>query len=224
MIIDTNAIVLHRMKYKDNSLIARLFTKEEGKISVIVNHASKQKDNLFGIIEPPNIIKLNYYKKKMGSLQTCKNASFLSNNLFIKKDILKLSTALAIVEIIDKTTPENDVNGNIYDLVDNMLELLNKTNIKAELILSYFLLHIASQLGFMPNLHDEENIEYNINKEIKIYLQTLNNCSHQNLSNIENVIIDYNKLIVFFEKYITKHLKLNKKIQSLYMLREITNG
>ena len=63
MIINTNAIVLHRMKYKNSSLIARLFTKDEGKISIIVNCASKQKGNLFGVIEPPNIIKLNYYQR-----------------------------------------------------------------------------------------------------------------------------------------------------------------
>ena len=135
MIINTDAIVLHRMKYKNSSLIARLFTKDEGKISIIVNGASKQKGNLFGVIEPPNIIKLNYYKRKVGSLQTCKEASFISNNLDIKKDIMKLSISLAIVEIIDKTLHENDMNVRIYNLADNTLNTLNITNLNPQLIL-----------------------------------------------------------------------------------------
>ena len=88
MIKNTNAIVLHRMKYKNSSLIARVFTKDEGKISIIVNGASKQKGNLFGVIEPPNNIQLNYYQKKTGALQICKDAQFLSNHLFIKKSSL----------------------------------------------------------------------------------------------------------------------------------------
>ena len=103
MIINTDAIVLHRMKYKNSGLIARIFTKEQGKISIIVNGASKQKGNMFGVLEPPNIIKLNYYQKKTGTLQICKEASFISNNLNIKTDLMKLSVSLTVVEIIDKT-------------------------------------------------------------------------------------------------------------------------
>ena len=37
MIIHTDGIVLKRMKYKNTGLIARIFTKDEGKISIIVN-------------------------------------------------------------------------------------------------------------------------------------------------------------------------------------------
>ena len=65
MILNTHAIVLHRMKYKNSSLIARLFTKDEGKISIISNGAGKQKGNLFGVIEPPNLIKVSYTKRNL---------------------------------------------------------------------------------------------------------------------------------------------------------------
>ena len=102
MILQTEAIVLHRMKYKNSSLIARIFTKDFGKMSIIMNGAGKQKGNVFGIIEPPNIIKLNYYQRKQGSLQTCKEVHFLHHNPLIKQDILKLGVSLSIVEIVDK--------------------------------------------------------------------------------------------------------------------------
>ena len=61
MILQTEAVVLHRMKYKNSSLIARIFTKDFCKMCIIINVSCKQKGNVFGIIEPPNIIKLNYY-------------------------------------------------------------------------------------------------------------------------------------------------------------------
>ena len=56
MILQTNAIVLNRMKYKNSSLIARIFTEDAGKISIIMNGAGKRKGNVAGIIEPLNII------------------------------------------------------------------------------------------------------------------------------------------------------------------------
>ena len=157
MIVNTNAIVLHRMKYKNSSLIARLFTKSEGKISIIVNGASKQKGNLFGVIEPPNIIKLNYYQRKVGALQTCKEASFVTNHLTIKQDIMKLSSSLAIVEIIDKTLHENDINMEIYNLANQVLCALNNTKINSQLILAFYLLHMTHYLGFMPELNKCSN-------------------------------------------------------------------
>ena len=220
MIIDTDAIVLHRMKYKNSSLIARLFTKDEGKISIIINGASKQKGNLFGVIEPPNIIKLNYYKRKIGSLQTCKEASFILSNLKIKKDIIKLSIALAIVEIIDKTLHENDMNVHIYNLANNTLHTLNSTTINPQLILAFFLLHITHHLGFMPEL---ENIETPISEKIKIILSDLSTYEIDDLTAI-NDNINWLDVITFLEDYIMQHLKLNKPIQSLNMIREINYG
>ena len=55
MIINTDAIVLHRMKYKNSSLIARLFTKDEGKISIVVNGAINKKGNLFEFVKKNKI-------------------------------------------------------------------------------------------------------------------------------------------------------------------------
>ena len=223
MIINTDAIVLHRMKYKNSSLIARLFTKDEGKISIIVNGASKQKGNLFGVIEPPNVIKLNYYKRKLGSLQTCKEASFLSSNLPIKKDILKLSTALAVVETLDKTLHENDINSDIYSLAEKTLYTLNNSEENPQLILAFFLLNLIHYLGFMPELKEDGNLT-GVPGKIKIILAELNSYTMDNLCDMENDNLNFLDIITFLEDYITEHLRLNKKIQSLNMIREIVHG
>ena len=222
MIINTDAIVLHRMKYKNTSLIARLFTKEEGKISVIVNNAARQKGNMFGVIEPPNIIQLIYFQRKTGSLQICNEASFLSNNLSMKSDMLKLSVGLSIVEIIDKTVQDNDVNLNIYNLADKTLNILNNTEINPQLILAFFLLNITRDLGFMPALQSQENVQ--LNQTMKMNIHKLAQCEIDDLATIKTVNINFLNIITFFENYIREHLKLNKKIQSLNMIRELIHG
>ena len=224
MIIETDAIVLHRMNYKNNSLIARLFTKNSGKISVIVNGASKKKGNLFGVIEPPNIIHINYYKRKEGGLQTCKEANFLSNNLSIKKNINTLTISLAIVDIVDKTIHENDINRNIYELIDKSLHALNNGSINPKIILIYFLIKLINHLGFMPRLNESQNMNITINQELQsILLQFIN----KDFQSLNNIIINENKfleIIIFLENYIIEHLKLNKKIKSLKIIKDMKNG
>jgi recombinational DNA repair protein (RecF pathway) len=212
------------MKYKNTGLIARIFTKDEGKISIIVNGASKQKGNMFGVIEPPNIIQLNYYQKKIGSLQICKEANFISNNLNIKKDILKLSTALAIVEITDKTSHENDINMDIYHLIDDMLGILNSQEINPTLVLSYFLLHMIRNLGFMPDLNKNQNINMPINQKIQSILLKLNHSQANELYQLNNNDIKWIDIIDFLENYIMEHLQLPQKIKSLNMIRNIVYG
>ena len=224
MIINTDGIVLYRMKYKNTGLIARIFTKDEGKISIIVNGASKQKGNMFGVLEPPNIIQLNYYQKKAGGLQICKEASFTSNHLNIKKDILKLTVALAIVEIMDKTLYENDINTAVYDLSDTIIGILNNTDINPKLILSYFLLHIIKCIGFMPELNSDEEMSTPINQKIRKLLNQLNQCSIHQLSQLNTDDTEWMDAVTFLENYIMSHLKLTQKIKSLNMIRSIANG
>ena len=224
MILNTNAIVLHRMKYKNSSLIARVFTEDSGKISIIINGAGKQKGNMFGVVEPPNIIKLNYYQRKKKSLQTCKDANFLCNNFAIRDNIEKLSVALSIVEIIDKTFHENDINTEVYNLTSKVLQAINDLMYNPKLILCFFLLNLIESLGFMINVENEYSIPLSISSEIKLFLLDLNQSSINNLDQVNCSKIDLIEVITLFEAYIRQHLKLNKNIQSLKMVRDIAHG
>jgi len=224
MIVNTHAIVLHRMKYKNTSLIARLFTKDSGKISIVINGAAKQKGNVLGIMEPSNIIKLNYYQRKTGSLQTFKEANFLYNNFLIREDILKLSVALSIVEIVDKTFHENDVNHETYDLVCETLKMINDCKYDSRLILCFFLLKLIESLGFMVNLTNEDDMSIIVTERIKQFLIKLNQCSINNLENMNYKNINLIEIITLLENYIKQHLKINADIKSLKMIRDIAYG
>ena len=224
MILQTEAVVLHRMKYKNSSLIARIFTKDFGKMSIIMNGVGKQKGNVFGIIEPPNIIKLNYYQRKQGSLQTCKEVHFLHHTPLIKKDILKLGVALSIVEIVDKTFHECDGNANVYHLINDTLKIVNDTTYDSRIVLCFFLLKIIEALGFMLDMSNENSVMVSMNQEIKLFLQSLNKHSIHNINDVKQNNINLIEPIIFFENYIKQHLKLSKDIQSFKMLKEMAYG
>ena len=213
MIINTHAIVLHRMKYKNSSLIARIFTKDSGKISVIINGAGGKKGNVLGIIEPPNIINFNYYQRKTGSLQTFKEGSFLYNHFLIREDIQKLSVALSTVEIIDKTFHDNDINKEAYNLACETLKMINDCTYDTRLILCFFLLKIIELLGFRLNLKNENSMTIILKDEIKKFLMNLDCSSIKDLKNINSQNINFIEIITLLENYIKQHLKLNKEIQ-----------
>ena len=224
MIVNTNAIVLHRMKYKNSSLIARIFTKDIGKMSIIINGAGNKKGNMFGIVEPPNIIILNYYERKSNSLQTCQDANFLYNHPLIKKNIIKLSIGLSISEIIDKTFHEYDINTEVYNLACEVLKALNNSQYDDQLILCFFLINIIEALGFMINLETKNNNMFLVNNKIKKFLINLTNSSINNLNDLKYENINLIDIITLFENYIKKHLTLNKDIESFKMIRDMANG
>ena len=61
MIISTNAIILKTIPYGDSSVISRLFTKDNGKISIIAKGAWRPKKTAGSMLEPMNHIYIQYY-------------------------------------------------------------------------------------------------------------------------------------------------------------------
>ena len=76
MFISTDAIILKNTLYKETSIISRLFSKEQGKISVIFKGAKRSKNNVAGIVEPGNIISITYYNKS--NLKVSKESSCIA--------------------------------------------------------------------------------------------------------------------------------------------------
>ena len=189
-----------------------------------MNGAGKRKGNIAGIIEPLNIIQLGYYQRQSNSLQTCKEASFIYHNTNIKTDIIKLSSALAIVEVVDKTCHDNDPNPNIYHLIRKALQLVDNVLYNPKLILIFFLFELIKELGFMIDLKNEDNQSLIMHNKMKQFLLMLNTKTFNTLNKIDCSQIDLMEIITNLEIYIKQHLKLNRDIESLKMIREMKYG
>ena len=87
MIISTNAIVLKAIPYGDTSVICRLFTEEQGKISVIAKGAWRKKRAMGFMLEPMKHIHIQYYHKNTRDIQILKSTDL---NKYDKSDSNKL--------------------------------------------------------------------------------------------------------------------------------------
>ena len=125
MLIADKAIVLKRTPYSDTSLICRLFTKNNGKITVLAKGVYRAKKSTAALLEPSNHIYIQYYHKNSRNIQLLKDASFVNHYSQLRKKLSCIVLGLSIVEMIDKSIEE----GNSYPILYRLSwRILNKLN------------------------------------------------------------------------------------------------
>ena len=77
MIVHSRAIVLKSFSYSNTSIIARCFTREKGKVSVIIHGAKKKNSQKAAYFQPANYLDLVLYFKETREIQTVSKVSFV---------------------------------------------------------------------------------------------------------------------------------------------------
>ena len=91
----TSAIVLKSFPYGDTSKIARCYTRNFGKLSIIGKGVMTSKSLQSGYLEPMSCITLNFYYNPKRQLQIFSKAEFDRPLLSLKQDMKKLSYGFA---------------------------------------------------------------------------------------------------------------------------------
>ena len=117
MIINTPAIVLKSFPYGDTSLIARCFSKDNGKISLIIKGARSKKSSKASQFQPLSYIDTIYHYKPNRKLQILTKADFLQYWPKIIDDLHKISLSMAILELTDRTLSENDSHPELFTVL-----------------------------------------------------------------------------------------------------------
>ena len=193
MIISTDAIVLKTIKYGDSSIICRLFTKDTGKIVVMAKGAWRPKNIAGPILEPMNHVHVEYYNKNSRDIQIVKNVSLINQLSSLRSHLEKIIIGQIIVESLDKTALANNPMPILYRLTWRVLEKMNQINVNFWIAFSFYLYHLATRLGFMPNLDTCAKCQIKLKKAcIDVALGELicSTCSNQN-----NIILNNNSLM-----------------------------
>ena len=113
-------------KYNENSAIADFFTESNGKVSGVIFGATSKKIKQYLLIGNKFHLNFNFKQdSKLGyfkiEIDEIKTPVFLEN----KK---KLFCIIYTMNLIKTLTVDNETNKNIYQLLNNFFELLNKDN------------------------------------------------------------------------------------------------
>jgi len=154
MIIDTPAVILRRFPYGETSIIARCYTKDQGKISVIVKGARRKKSPMAAYFQPLNYLDIVYYSRTTRNLQSVSKATFAKIWSDLNQDLRKITLGLAIIELVEKTNTENDPHTELFDLLIAVLSAIDSSKIRLNLLFWYFQIKLLTILGFKPNFYE----------------------------------------------------------------------
>ena len=145
-----DAFLLHQRPYGNTSVIAEMFTLENGRISVIARGAKKPKSKFFGVLSPFSKLRITY--RGRSELKTLTNVD--------KEDIFsdsfsKLSyTLLYINELLIKILPQAAPQSELFNLYDKFL-IEVKSSEEIDIVLRKFELDLLEMLGYGINFITE---------------------------------------------------------------------
>lgn len=160
MLVKTDAIVLHSLKYGETRLIVDLYTREVGRLSCVVPIPKTQKARLKKqYFQPMTLLEVEVDLRQRLQLQKLKDARLLSAYASIPFSPEKLALSLFIAEFLYHALRSEQQDAHLFAyLVDAMqwLDIAEKGYANFHLT---FLMRMSRFLGFYPNLEVREITE-----------------------------------------------------------------
>lgn len=148
----TDTVILKSFPYGDTSKIARCYTRDFGKLSLIGKGVRKGKTLRSGYMEPLNHLSLAFYRNPKRELQIFSKAEFINIWLALKRDVKKISYGFAIVELVDKGVTGEEPHEELFELLVNTLNAVDDATGNINVIFWHFEMKFLSLFGFRPNL------------------------------------------------------------------------
>lgn len=150
MLIKTRGIVFSYLKYRETSIIARVYTERRGVQSYLVNGVRKAKPpGRIALFQPLTLLELVAYVPRQGSDLT-RLSEFRCAEPFrsLPYDVRKSSVALFLSEVLSKAVREEEENLPLFRFLHDSILAFDEQDVGTENFALLFLLHLASYLGF----------------------------------------------------------------------------
>ena len=239
MLVTTEGIVLHTIKYGESSVISTIYTSEFGRQSYLLNAArSKNSKNKASLLQPVFLVDLVAYQKQSNELHRIKEIKSSRIYQNIPVNIVKSTMAFFLAEILHKSINEQESYPEMFQFIKNSLLYLDLMESGYSGFHIWFLLRLTEYLGFLPDLsqkgiqnwfdmkkgeivHFQPSHPFYSNKEETKYLAGMSKIKLHELSqfNIPRKIRD--SLITSLVDYYHLHFEYSGEIKSLNVLREV---
>jgi DNA repair protein RecO (recombination protein O) len=239
-ILKTRALVIRKLNYGDSSIIADFFTEHSGKISAIIKGARTSKSRMGKLVDICNLVEIVFYHKESREIQFVKEVDLVEHYHEIKNDLDRLKYLLAISELLEKLTIENEPHERLFRGVEKILMLMNETGSDYKFLFARFFLFFIEELGYQIPLSNcsscgkeitgsgqaafnfiggilcsackKNGIEY---VEMTEELLEILFCLSRKNCNKKFAEHDLNRIISLFEKYMMHHVHEFKGLKSL---------
>jgi DNA repair protein RecO (recombination protein O) len=154
------AIVLRRHDFGEADRLLTLFTRDYGKVRAIAKGARKPQSRKTGHVELFMRSRMLFARGR--NLDIITQAELVEAYRPLREDLVRMTYASHLVELLDRFTVEEDAHPELYHLLTDALAWLAESS---DLLLTarYFELRLLGMVGFQPRLfqctHCNEVIE-----------------------------------------------------------------
>lgn len=164
MLMKTKAIVLSKLKYRDNDLIVKCYTSQRGAVSYLLRGVLKSSkgSSKTAYYQPLSQLEIEESYKPNQSLQFIKDVKLVSVYKSLHTNILKSAIVMFLSEVLSSVLKEEEKNEALYDYLEASLMLLDHEEQFSNFHL-LFLLNLTQHLGFYPDTSDGGGPYFNLN-------------------------------------------------------------
>ncbi len=141
-------IVLKTIKLGEADRIVTMFTRQNGKVRAVAKGIRKTKSRFGGRLEPYTRVQLVVYRGR--NLDTITSADIITSFRELRAGYREVTAAAALVELVEKISPEREPSFQTYRLLLGGLQALAAG--KGEGVVPAFLVKLLSLSGFHPCL------------------------------------------------------------------------
>ncbi len=151
MLYKTRGLALGHIKYRETSIITRIFTETFGVQSYIVNSVrSKNAKTKIALFQPLTPLELVVYHNRKKEINRISEIKCLYNFHSIPFDIRKTTMAIFITEFLGKTLKEENENIPLFSFLFDSVRMFDEMTSHFENFHLQFLLQFSKYLGIKP--------------------------------------------------------------------------
>ena len=147
----TEAIVLGTQNFRQTSLIANFYTREFGKLSGLLKGVRQEPGKFNSNLDTLSLNEIIFYKNTKSTLHLVSQCDLKRDFRLIKGNLERIKKAVALVDLIDILTVQEDKNEMIFDLALDCLGQL-ENSFDLDKILIIFKIKVLDYCGFKPHL------------------------------------------------------------------------
>lgn len=227
MLHKTRGIVLNYIKYKDTSIIVKIYTEEFGLQSYIQNgvRSSNAKTNKMSLFQPLIILDMVVYHKNGQEIHRISELKPAYIFQTVHTNFKKITVATFITEVLLKCLKEEIKNPPMFNFIQNSLIIFD--HLGSLIFHHQFMLQLSSYLGFHPQSTQEFFMQLEIerfsdkfsNNVIFIEFEKILHSSYE-----DDIAMDYANrgiLLNMIIEYYSLHIEKFGELNSLKILQEL---
>lgn len=150
MLEKAEGIVLRTVDYGESNVILTLFTREMGKVAVMARGAKKARNRLRSVSQPFIHGIFLFYKGR--GMSTLNQGDILHSFPDIRGDIVAMSHAAYMAELLEKTVEDREKNPYLFEIFLSLLEHMESGR-DPEVLMRIFEVKMTKQAGIQPELN-----------------------------------------------------------------------